>query len=104
MRFQAYSSDGFYDELFCDDGTPRNQATLLVQRIESLTDGELQRRQAAAEQMLMNLGITFNVYGHDAGTERVFPFDLVPRIITPENPMAQACSSVTTPMSTLRCM
>lgn len=84
MRFQAYSSDGFYDELFCDDGTPRNQATLLVQRIESLTDGELQRRQAAAEQMLMNLGITFNVYGHDAGTERVFPFDLVPRIITPD--------------------
>lgn len=82
MRFEAYSCDGFYDELFTSEGAPREQAKLLVQRIEALTDGELQRRQKAAEQMLMNLGITFNVYGSDAGTERVFPFDLVPRIIT----------------------
>ena len=27
------------------------------------------------------MGITFNVYGHEAGTEKVWPFDLLPRII-----------------------
>ena len=35
----------------------------------------------AADRALVNLGITFNVYGDDAGTERIFPFDIVPRIV-----------------------
>jgi uncharacterized circularly permuted ATP-grasp superfamily protein len=43
--------------------------------------GELQQRQRAAEQTLLHMGITFNVYGDDAGTERIFPFDLIPRIV-----------------------
>ena len=47
----------------------------------SLSDGELQRRQKAADLALLNMGITFNVYGHEAGTEKVWPFDIVPRII-----------------------
>ena len=53
----------------------------LVRRIESLSDGELQRRQLEAERTLMNLGITFTVYGHEAGTEKIWPFDVVPRIV-----------------------
>ena len=47
----------------------------------ALSDGELQRRQKAADLALLNMGITFNVYGHEAGTEKVWPFDIVPRII-----------------------
>jgi len=46
-----------------------------------LEEGELLRRQQAAEQALLNLGITFNVYGDEAGAERIFPFDIVPRIV-----------------------
>ena len=42
---------------------------------------ELQRRQKAADLALLNMGITFNVYGHEAGTEKIWPFDIVPRII-----------------------
>jgi len=39
------------------------------------------RRQRAAEKWLLHLGITFNVYGDNAGTEKIFPFDIIPRIV-----------------------
>lgn len=61
-------------------GKPRAAANVLAKRIESLKDGELQRRQKAADLTLLNMGITFNVYGHEAGTEKVWPFDVVPRM------------------------
>jgi uncharacterized circularly permuted ATP-grasp superfamily protein len=60
---------------------PRAAAKALVQLIEAMTDGELLRRQQSAERALLHMGITFNVYGDSAGTERIFPFDLVPRIV-----------------------
>ena len=81
MRFDAYQTDGFYDEMFDREGRPRDEAGLLVKRIQSLPEGELRRRHQAAERALMRLGITFNVYGDGQGTERIFPFDLVPRIV-----------------------
>jgi uncharacterized circularly permuted ATP-grasp superfamily protein len=81
MRFASYQADGFYDEMFEPDGAPRSRCELLVKRIESLSEGELQRRQTEAERTLLNLGITFTVYGHEAGTEKVFPFDVVPRVV-----------------------
>ena len=81
MRFAAYSADGFYDEMFTADGAPRPRCETLVRRIESLSDGELQRRQRDAERTLLNLGITFTVYGHEAGTEKIWPFDVVPRVV-----------------------
>jgi uncharacterized circularly permuted ATP-grasp superfamily protein len=49
--------------------------------IKSLAVGELLNRQKAAEQELMQQGITFNVYGEGAGVEKIFPFDIVPRIV-----------------------
>lgn len=81
MRFHSYSADGFYDEMFESDGAPRGRCQSLIARIEALSDGELQRRQRDAERMMMNLGITFTVYGHDAGTEKIWPFDVVPRVV-----------------------
>jgi uncharacterized circularly permuted ATP-grasp superfamily protein len=81
MKFDTYQTAGFYDEMFQDDGRPRPRAELLARRLTLLSDGELQRRQKAADLALLNMGITFNVYGHEAGTEKVWPFDIVPRII-----------------------
>jgi uncharacterized circularly permuted ATP-grasp superfamily protein len=81
MLFESYSFDGFYDEMLEGDGRARPRAEMLVRRLESFADGELQRRQLAAERTLLNMGITFNVYGHEAGTEKVWPFDIIPRII-----------------------
>ncbi len=80
--FEGYSLDGFYDEMFNEHLQPRPAADLLKQRIESLEWEEILRRQKAAEQALLRAGITFNVYGAEGGTERIFPFDLVPRIIS----------------------
>src|SRR5687767_5865014 len=81
MRFTHYDPDGFFDEMFGAVQRPRPPAHALVQFIDGLPDGELLRRQRSAERALLNMGITFNVYGDSAGTERIFPFDLVPRIV-----------------------
>jgi uncharacterized circularly permuted ATP-grasp superfamily protein len=81
MDFLTYDTASFYDEMFEADQRPRPGAALLVERIASLPEGELKQHQQAAEQALLNLGITFNVYGDDDGTERIFPFDIIPRII-----------------------
>ena len=79
--FSEYVTDGFYDEMFQPNGQPHPRAQLLARRLQSLSDGELQRRQKSADTALLNMGITFNVYGHEAGTEKIWPFDLIPRII-----------------------
>ena len=81
MKFAAYATDNFYDEMFVSDGVPRPGARLLKERIESLPDGELFARQAAAESLLLQNGITFNVYSDSAATEKIFPFDVIPRIV-----------------------
>src|SRR5258707_6017784 len=81
LQFSEYQTAGFYDELFFADGRPRAGAELLAARLLSLPEGELQRRQKSADLELLNMGITFNVYGHEAGTEKIWPFDLIPRII-----------------------
>lgn len=81
MRLAPYQSRDVFDEMFAPDGRPRPSGAKFVQRLESLSDGSLQQRQKAAELSMQNMGITFNVYGHEAGTEKVWPFDLLPRII-----------------------
>jgi uncharacterized circularly permuted ATP-grasp superfamily protein len=80
-RFDGYDTGDFYDEMFLADGQPRAGARLLQQRVDSLPEGELLQRQQAAERALLHRGITFNVYSENAGTERIFPFDIIPRII-----------------------
>lgn len=79
--FSNYEVDGFYDEVFDSSSAPRPHARLIVNHVESLGPAELARRQAAIEQSLLRMGITFAVYGDAEGTEKIFPFDVVPRII-----------------------
>ncbi len=81
MHFKGYSTDDFYDELFASDGAPRPGVEVLIRKIDSLPEGELLRRQDAAEQAIFDLGITFTVYGHEDGTEKIFPFDIIPRVV-----------------------
>jgi uncharacterized circularly permuted ATP-grasp superfamily protein len=83
VRFDAYDpGEGFYDELFLGRNQPRPEAIPLIERIHSLEEGELQQRQAAAQAALFQMGVTFNVYGDSQGTERIFPFDIIPRIVS----------------------
>lgn len=81
MRFRSYDTQGFYDEMFEDDGRPRAGAQLLIETVEALSDGHLLRHKHAAERLLLKMGITFNVYGDSAGVEWIFPFDLIPHIV-----------------------
>ncbi|HXB70682.1 MAG TPA: circularly permuted type 2 ATP-grasp protein [Candidatus Acidoferrales bacterium] len=81
MQFSSYQTEGFYDEMFEDDGRCRPHVQLVMEVIQSLSDGQLLRYKHSAERLLLQLGITFNVYGDTAGAERIFPFDLIPRVI-----------------------
>jgi len=84
VRLADYQTEGFHDEMFDASGAARAEARLLLDTISSLEEGQLQRFQRAAERRLVQLGITFNVYGDTGGTERIFPFDLIPRIVRAE--------------------
>ncbi|KAM3096194.1 circularly permuted type 2 ATP-grasp protein [Phormidesmis sp. 146-35] len=82
MNLDDYEPGDFYDELFITKGQPRPEAVPLINRINSLTIAELQRRQQAAQIALFKMGVTFNVYSDNEGTERIFPFDIIPRVLS----------------------
>ena len=79
--FRNYQFDSAYDEMFAAPGTPRAHYKALFQRLLELPPEELRKSQQAADLSFLHQGITFTVYGNDEGTERVFPNDLLPRII-----------------------
>mgnify|MGYP001224106920 CR=1 FL=1 len=81
MYYKDYDTEGFFDEYFHPDGSPRDGASVLLKRLEQLPGGELLRRQKATEARLFQMGVTFTVYGEEEGTERIFPFDIIPRVI-----------------------
>jgi uncharacterized circularly permuted ATP-grasp superfamily protein len=80
--FVQYQLDEAYDEMFEPKGSARNQYDALYQRVLDLTQEELKHRQQEADLSFLHQGITFTVYGRSEGTERIFPYDLLPRIIT----------------------
>lgn len=81
MDLHGYDTKGFYDELIQDSGDPRASAVPLLNRLTELEDGEIQHRQRAAERAMFESGTTFNVYHEEQATERIIPFDVVPRIL-----------------------
>lgn len=82
--FGNYQTDGFFDELFAEGGVARPEATALVEFINQMSVEELAARQSAIERAFLRIGITFTVYDDDQGTEKIFPFDIIPRIIAAE--------------------
>jgi uncharacterized circularly permuted ATP-grasp superfamily protein len=80
--FARYDLNTGYDEMFEARLTPRTHYEALYKRLLELPPEEFQRRQAAADTSFLNQGITFTVYGDEEGTERIFPYDLLPRVIT----------------------
>ena len=80
--FRRYEFNGSYDEMFRSVDLPRKQYRQLYTQLLSLGPDELRRSKQEADQSFFNQGITFTVYGSEKGTERIFPHDLLPRIIT----------------------
>jgi uncharacterized circularly permuted ATP-grasp superfamily protein len=60
---------------------PRPGLEPLVSHINGFAAGVLAGRQAAAERALLNMGITFTLNSETGNSERIFPFDIIPRII-----------------------
>jgi uncharacterized circularly permuted ATP-grasp superfamily protein len=80
--FANYTLGGYFDEMFEADGQARPSYRALLRRLLDLPVEDLRRRQREADAAFLQQGITFTVYGDKDGTERVFPYDLLPRILT----------------------
>jgi uncharacterized circularly permuted ATP-grasp superfamily protein len=81
MQLDSYRSGEFYDELFLADGSFRPAATTLLERVASLSIDQLRHHQQMAQLALLKMGVTFNHYGDSQGTEKILPFDIIPRIL-----------------------
>ncbi len=80
--FSRYDTGPFYDEMFTAEGEPRPHYQRLFERYARLNGmTELGQRQKTADKTFKRRGVTFTVYSDKAGTEKIFPFDLIPRII-----------------------
>ena len=77
-----YFLDHAYDEMFAGHGEIRPQYQELLDALTSIPRDELQRRKRSADVSFLTQGITFTVYGREEGTERIFPYDLLPRVMT----------------------
>jgi uncharacterized circularly permuted ATP-grasp superfamily protein len=71
-----------FDEMFARSGDPHSHCRALLEVLRTSTSSELEQYQTEADKAFLTQGITFTVYGDEQGTERIFPFDLLPRIIT----------------------
>ena len=79
--FKAYQRGDFYDEMFGLQSEPLKHYRPIYDKLSAYNTNELYHKQKEVEQGFLEEGITFTVYGDEAGTEKIFPFDLIPRII-----------------------
>jgi uncharacterized circularly permuted ATP-grasp superfamily protein len=79
--FAGYQVNGIFDEMFVADGQPRDHYRSIHTRLESAGQEAFQRRRRMADLSFKNQGITFTVYSDATGVEKIFPFDLIPRIV-----------------------
>jgi uncharacterized circularly permuted ATP-grasp superfamily protein len=75
------SFDSFYNEMYLADGTVRSHYVPLAEWISNTPQERISQMRQAAQLLFHRVGITFNVYGEDAGAERLIPYDMLPRII-----------------------
>jgi uncharacterized circularly permuted ATP-grasp superfamily protein len=78
-----YESGIFFDEMFASEngGAVRPHYRRLAERLGTLQPADFDQRRAAVDLAFLRRGVTFTVYSDAQGTERIFPFDLIPRVI-----------------------
>ena len=79
--FEGYTAGPFYDEMFASQGRARSHYERVFGRFSSMAPAQFGERRKLADLSFLLQGITFTVYNDGRGTERLFPFDLVPRIL-----------------------
>ena len=72
---------GFFDEMFGRDGQVQGHYQKLQAAFAQITPEDFTAKRHSVDLAFLRQGVTFNVYGDSRGAERIFPFDLVPRII-----------------------
>ena len=71
----------FYDEMYDASGAVRPHYAAYEEWLASTPPERIARKRAEADIAFRRVGITFAVYGEEGGTERLIPFDIIPRII-----------------------
>src|SRR5271170_2590247 len=79
--FEQYQIDGLFDEMFESPGKPRSHYVSIFNRLTAMGMPAFDQRRRMADLCFRNQGVTFTVYKDALGVEKIFPFDLVPRII-----------------------
>ncbi len=77
----APETDRFFDEMFGNEVEVREHYRKLLRGFNDLSEADIEACKQVVSVFFLNQGITFTVYGNDEGVERIFPFDIVPRII-----------------------
>ena len=85
--FKNYETENFFDEMFPKTGGSAFPHYKLVEEvIGGFSKEKFLEKKAQTESGFLEQGVTFTVYGEsDQGTERIFPFDLIPRVIPSED-------------------
>ncbi|MXW25843.1 MAG: circularly permuted type 2 ATP-grasp protein [Dehalococcoidia bacterium] len=81
---RSYAEGAPDDEMVDPGGRLRPAYQELAEALERWSLEEYEQRKERADLALLSAGITFNVYSEDEGTERIFPFSLIPRIVDAE--------------------
>src|ERR1700690_4387607 len=81
LPLDGYLDNQAYDELIGPDGMPRPAAKPLFDYLAQLKPDDLEARRKAVDAAIMTMGITFTVYSDGANIDRVWPFDIIPRIM-----------------------
>jgi uncharacterized circularly permuted ATP-grasp superfamily protein len=79
--FQQYDAADLFDEMFASPGVPRPHYASVAEQLMQLDPAAFTRRKRMADVSFRNQGITFTVYSDARGVEKIFPFDMVPRIV-----------------------
>jgi uncharacterized circularly permuted ATP-grasp superfamily protein len=76
-----YQANNCFDEMLDAKGKLRLHYGKFQKLFQGLTPAEFEARRQAVDMAFLRQGVTFNVYGDAQGAERIFPFDMIPRII-----------------------
>ena len=76
-----YKANNCFDEMLDGEGKLRPHYGKVQKLFQGLTPAELEAKRLAMDMAFLRQGVTFNVYGDAQGAERIFPFDMIPRVI-----------------------
>ena len=71
-----------WDEMYSDNEEFRTQYSGFIEYLKKTSPEKLTKKEDLSKQLFMSQGVTFTVYNDNEGIEKIFPFDIVPRIIT----------------------